>query len=413
MLDRLIRLPFTMTEDERRELRMLTLKENISRGKLFAKIIIGIESVLAAVDLAASITKVHESFHFSFYFIMYVSMIGLNVAFLLGAAAYERDAKLAEGGYRLYEKLFIAYSYSFVIWGSVVTLADQRLYGQVMAFVINLVSISVIFYFNNRMVLRLYGSSAGLLYIGLPFFQASSNVLIGHYINLTLFLFFIWMASRILYVNFCSNYYSRILLGRSHRKLEEQIVQNEKVHLELAQANSELQRLSFTDALTEIPNRRAFDQKMQELLSENGEPHSSVAILMIDIDYFKLFNDNYGHAEGDRIIKEVAQAIQAEITGEWRFAARMGGEEFVVAALNTGVDEAMELSERIRSKIEKMAFQHDYSQVSSYITVSIGTAAGEAAGAGEVAALVDLADQGLYLAKTGGRNRVASASGSV
>lgn len=410
MLERLVTLPFKMTEEERRELRMLTLGENISRGKLFAKIIIGIESVLAAVDLAASITKVHESFHFSFYFIMYVFMIGLSVAFLLGAAAYEREAKLAEGGYRLYEKLFIAYSYSFVIWGSVVTLADQRLYGQVMAFVINLVSISVIFYFNNRMVLRLYGSSAVLLYIGLPFFQASSDVLVGHYVNLTLLFFFTWMASRILYVNFCSNYYNQILLERSHRKLEEQIVQNEKVHLELAQANRELQRLSFTDALTEIPNRRAFDQWMQELLSESGEPRTSVAILMIDIDHFKLFNDNYGHAEGDRIIKEVAQAIQAELAGERRFAARMGGEEFVVAAFNTGVAEAIELSESIRSRIEKMAFQHDYSTVSAYITVSIGTASGEAAGAGEVAALVDLADQGLYLAKTGGRNRVATAS---
>ncbi|MBW4082446.1 diguanylate cyclase [Paenibacillus sp. S150] len=412
MLDRLITLPFTMTEDERRELRIFTLKENISRGRLFAKIIIVIESAMAAVDLAASITKLHESFHFSFYFVMYIFMVGLNAVFLLGAASFERDVKLAEGSYRLYEKLFILYAYTFVVWGAVVTLADQRLYGQVMAFVINLVSISVIFYFNNRLVLRLYGVSAGLLYVGLPFFQSSSDVLVGHYVNLALFLFFTWMASRILYVNFCSNYYSRILLGSSHRKLEEQIIQNEKVHQELARANGELQRLSLMDALTEIPNRRAFDQRMQELLSEGEKLPRLVAILMIDIDYFKPFNDNYGHAEGDRIIKEVAQVIQAEMKGAHQFAARLGGEEFAVAAFDTGVNEAMELSERIRSQIQQMAVQHEYSEVSSYITVSIGAAAGEAGHTGEIAALMELADQGLYNAKTGGRNRVA-ASGNM
>ncbi|MNO19879.1 Phytochrome-like protein cph2 [compost metagenome] len=410
MLDRLVRLPFTPTEEERRELRKLTLSENISRGKLFARIIIGIESALAVIDLAASIIKVHDSFHFSFYFIMYVFMVGLNVAFLLGAAAYERDAKLAEGSYRLYEQLFTVYAYTFVVWGTVVTLSDQRLYGQVMAFVINLVSISVIFYFNNRMVLRLYAVSGGLLYIGLPFFQLSSNVLIGHYINLTLFLFFTWVASRILYVNFCSNYYNGILLGNSHRKLEEQIIRNDKVHQELARANRELQRLSLMDALTEIPNRRAFDQRMQQLLSTGQEAHSLVAILMIDIDYFKPFNDNYGHAEGDRILKEVAQVIHGQMKGERQFAARLGGEEFVAAAFDTGVDGAMELSERIRGLIQQMAVPHEYSEVSSCITVSIGAAAGEAANPEEIARLMELADQGLYMAKTSGRNRVSSAS---
>ncbi|OKP94419.1 GGDEF domain-containing protein [Paenibacillus sp. P32E] len=413
MLDRLISLPFTMTGEERRELHILTLKENISRGKLFAKIIIGIESALAVTDLAASFTKIHDSFHFSFYFIMYVFMIGLNVAFLLGAAAYERDAKQVEGRYRLYEKLFIVYAYTFVIWGSVVTLSDQRLYGQVMAFVINLVSISVIFYFNNKMMLCLYGVSAGLLYIGLPLFQSSSNVLIGHYINLTLFLFFTWVASRILYVNYCSNYYNRILLGNSHRKLEEQVIQNEKVHQELARANGELQRLSLIDALTEIPNRRAFDQRMQQLLSSGKEAASMVAVLIIDIDYFKPFNDNYGHAEGDRIIKEVAQVIHGEMEGELQFAARLGGEEFVVAAFDTGVNGAMELSERIRMRIQQMSVHHGYSEVSSYITVSIGATAGEAANPGDIALLTELADQGLYVAKTSGRNRVSTASGTM
>ncbi len=410
MLDRLIRLPFVLTEEEHRELRMLTLSENISRGKLFARIIIGIESALAVIDLAASIAKLHDSFHFSFYFIMYVFMVGLNVAFLLAATAYERDAKLMEGGYRLYEKLFTVYAYTFVVWGTAVTLSDQRLYGQVMAFVINVVGISVIFYFNNKMVLRLYIVSGGLLYIGLPFFQSSSNVLIGHYINLTLFLFFTWMASRILYVNFCSNYYNRILLGTSHRKLEEQINRNEKVHLELARANEELQRLSLIDALTEIPNRRAFDQQMQRLLNQSEEPCSLVAILMIDIDYFKPFNDNYGHAEGDRIIKEVAQAIHAEMEGERQFAARLGGEEFVAAAFDTGVDGAMELSERIRARVQQLAVPHEYSGVSVYLTVSIGAAAGEAANPEEIARLMERADKGLYLAKTSGRNRVSSAS---
>ncbi|MRN51410.1 GGDEF domain-containing protein [Paenibacillus monticola] len=408
MLNKLITLPFTLEIEEQRQLQKATFEENIARGKLFAKITIGIEGTLATADIIGSLSKAHASFHFSFYFAMYLFLILLNICVLWGGARYDRRKEHSKHNMRTYETAFFLYAIFFMVWGSVVTLVDQRLYGQLMAFVVNVMSISVIFYFNNRRVLFLYCISTFTLFIGLPFFQHSSEVLIGHYVNLTIFLFFSWVASRILYVTYCSNFYSRILLKQSNQRLEDEIKANLSVHEELELANEELQKISLVDALTEIPNRRAFDQRVQALLSASDSARSVISIIMLDIDFFKLFNDNYGHAEGDDVITKIAQTIHAATRSSLDIAARMGGEEFVFAAFNTNEQEAIQLGESIRCRIQELRLIHEYSTISPYVTVSLGTATGPVSDPEQFAELMKMADEALYSAKANGRNSLFS-----
>ena len=128
---------------------------------------------------------------------------------------------------------------------------------------------------------------------------------------------------------------------------------------------------------------------------------------MMDIDAFKLYNDNYGHVKGDKIIYKVAQAIQQCIDLQTSIAARYGGEEFIVAAINKSDSEIYETAERIRQAIEDLQIPHGYSPVSNVITFSLGVATCNIANRQDLKQLIEQADQMLYKAKRNGRNQVA------
>lgn len=399
----LFSLQDTLTIDEQVLLRKSMLKENIQRGKIFAKVIIAIEMTLSIIDIGASITKIHNSFHFSFYFFMYMSMVVLNLFFLLFARKYEKSK---DPNIRFYESALFSYMILFMVWGSIITLADQRLYGQLMAFVVNIISGSVIFYFTNKQLFIPYSISSIILFIGLPFFQSSQDVLIGHYINLIIFLFFAWVASRILYVTYYSDFQSKILLKQTNKMLEKEIQENKMIHQQLEKANEELKNLTLVDELTRIPNRRAFYQYVEYMLNSPSKKDSVVSLIMMDIDYFKLFNDYHGHAKGDIVIKSVAQQIHTAVRHPLEFAARIGGEEFVFVAFCTNENEIEQLAETIRYRVLEMKIPHKHSKSNDYVTVSLGTATSTVSSNKGFEELMKLADEALYAAKANGRNCV-------
>ncbi|MDQ0195419.1 GGDEF domain-containing protein [Paenibacillus wynnii] len=405
---RLIHMPYEFTSEEYSFIRELMLDENVRRSTLFAKVIIGIETVLAVVDLGASVSNIHGSFHFSFYFMMYMLMIILNIGVLIVAKRYEKWKGPVQQKIICYETLFVIYAVVFMLWGSIITLVDQRLYGQLMAFVVNVISLSVVFYFRNRLLLIPYILSTLVLFIGLPFYQTSTNVLIGHYVNISIFLFFSWVATRILYITFFESLYRKVLLSKSNERLQEEIEENKRVHRQLTSVNEELMRLSFVDELTGIPNRRALYQRIERLLLEEQELHNPVSLIMVDIDYFKPFNDNYGHVEGDRVIKAIGQEINMAVRHSTDLACRIGGEEFLFVACNTKENEIARLAENIRRRINEMAIRHEYSAINDYVSVSLGTATGIIKNSRQFTDLMRLSDESLYVAKSEGRNCVRS-----
>ncbi len=177
----------------------------------------------------------------------------------------------------------------------------------------------------------------------------------------------------------------------------------------LENANEKLRELSFMDGLTGIANRRLFDEKISEELERSRQYLIPLSVILLDIDAFKPYNDNYGHVAGDDCLKEVAQTVRKYVNQPGSLVARYGGEEFVVVLPATMTDEALSIAEDIRCRIKNLAIKHEYSPVVPVITVSLGVSTARPDVETSVCGLIDNADKALYNAKQNGRNRVEAA----
>lgn len=178
--------------------------------------------------------------------------------------------------------------------------------------------------------------------------------------------------------------------------------------LKLARQRHMLEMLANIDGLTELPNRRHFDNMYETewLRAKRYEQPLSVALL--DVDNFKLYNDHYGHAMGDLVLQAVAKTLTGALKRPSDLAARYGGEEFVLILPETDVAGALQVAESVRAEIERLAIAHQNSPVCHCVTVSIGLACSMEQSASTAAAMLKMADDRLYLAKNAGRNCVAN-----
>jgi len=174
----------------------------------------------------------------------------------------------------------------------------------------------------------------------------------------------------------------------------------------LAQANRSLQKLSALDGLTGIANRRRFDQELASNWHRAIRQSCYLSLIMIDIDFFKLYNDHYGHQKGDECLQKVARRLDESVTRATDLVTRYGGEEFGIILPDTGLKGALEIAEQMRINIEKLRIEHQYSKTSDHISISLGVATTIPARKSHQELLIGAADQGLYLAKKEGRNRV-------
>jgi diguanylate cyclase (GGDEF)-like protein len=180
--------------------------------------------------------------------------------------------------------------------------------------------------------------------------------------------------------------------------------------IENARHYQALKNLSNTDGLTRIPNRRRFDEQLDAEWRRMNREAKPVAVIMLDVDFFKRFNDRYGHQAGDDCLRSVASMIQQACRRPGDLAARYGGEEFVVILSGTDTNGAAHRAEEIRSSVENLHIPHEDSDVSPYVTVSLGVASAVPALRSLPSDLVISADRALYQAKMSGRNRTTVAS---
>ncbi|WP_018692779.1 diguanylate cyclase [Algicola sagamiensis] len=186
------------------------------------------------------------------------------------------------------------------------------------------------------------------------------------------------------------------------------VVARVRNQLALKQKNDLLERLVSMDGLTEIPNRRFFEQMLDREWRRGMRMLQPLSIIMMDIDHFKAFNDNYGHRQGDNVLIAVARCIDSCVHRGADLVARYGGEEFVALLSDTKIQSACQLAEGIREKVESLAISHEYSSASSVVTISCGVATLTPSRGIMVDELINAADKQLYCAKNSGRNTVCS-----
>ena len=175
---------------------------------------------------------------------------------------------------------------------------------------------------------------------------------------------------------------------------------------ELKESNRKLEALTTTDALTCIANRRKFDIAYQSEWNRGRRTGSPLAVMIIDLDHFKLYNDRFGHQQGDACLKSVAQKLDYIVKRSGEVVARYGGEEFVVILPGSDTENALQIAERIRLEIETMEIQQAPGAQSEFVTVSIGVSARHLMPEDTPELYFKEADQALYNAKKNGRNRV-------
>lgn len=187
------------------------------------------------------------------------------------------------------------------------------------------------------------------------------------------------------------------------------ISKHKQVEMALQKANQELQRLAALDDLTQIANRRRFDERLAEEWRRARRDNVMLAVIICDIDFFKYYNDNYGHVRGDETLYSVAQAINAILKRPMDLVARYGGEEFAMVLPNTDLQGATRVAKELKAAVEALRIPHKASRVSLFITLSFGVAARIPEGEAQAKLLVEYADRALYKAKELGRNRIVQA----
>jgi diguanylate cyclase (GGDEF)-like protein len=172
---------------------------------------------------------------------------------------------------------------------------------------------------------------------------------------------------------------------------------------ELSDLNDQLKRISLTDGLTQIENRRSLNERLHEMWSHSVRLHEPISLVMCDIDKFKSVNDDYGHQAGDSVLREFAQLLKGEAR-EIDRVGRYGGEEFLLILPGTVLDAAVTFAERLREKVERHTFSYEGGTLCR--TMSCGVASSPHPKVKDEEALLRSADNALYVAKETGRNRV-------
>ncbi|QIB66168.1 GGDEF domain-containing protein [Kineobactrum salinum] len=179
---------------------------------------------------------------------------------------------------------------------------------------------------------------------------------------------------------------------------------------QLRDARRQLTDLANVDELTGLGNRRLVNRVLQEEVNRSRRSGTELAIIMLDVDYFKSYNDNQGHLAGDRVLQQLADVMQRAVNRAGEVAARYGGEEFILILPGLDQDAALDIAGRLRELVELARIPHGDSPVSPYITVSQGIATMQSGSQSLPSDLVRRADQALYRAKAAGRNAIAVTS---
>jgi diguanylate cyclase (GGDEF)-like protein len=189
-------------------------------------------------------------------------------------------------------------------------------------------------------------------------------------------------------------------------RLQQEITERQRAQAALQKANQELKRLASLDGLTQLANRRRLDDYLLQEWKHLTEEQAPLSFILCDVDYFKQYNDTYGHQAGDTCLQQIAQALYHAVKRSNDLVARYGGEEFAIVLPKTNLDGAITVAKRLQQEIKALQLAHSQSSVDEYVTLSIGLATMIPTPQLSAEQLINHADHALYQAKQAGRNRI-------
>lgn len=351
------------------------------------------------------------------YLVQWQSLAILRLVFMAGAVAFLFFARrpASEDGitrrHRFCEIGFVLFS---LIITSLQTGVGQPIKSAVLvefgqlpvpsigSFLIAAFAFGAFLYLNLRIVLFAYVPSWVILVVTFAWTQPNVALAVEDVINVTFMTVLAVVLSQVSYSTRIKEFLHLRLIQLQGRQLEQ-------INAQLAESNGRLRRLSFVDSMTGVPNRRYFDKYLDREWARAKRERSSIALVMLDIDRFKEFNDEYGHQAGDNCLVQVANCIRQSLQRPTDQVARYGGDEFVAVLPDTDLEGARKVAERIGRAVVGLGIPIAKSPYGC-LTVSLGTACWYPTSVEKAQSLVASADEALYRAKMAGRNCLVCAS---
>jgi len=342
------------------------------------EIVYAVAKVLAVQKFPLRFTYIHHEFYASLF--SYLTVMSLLV---LLAVCFFKKRKSSVLWFLCYLLAFLLYSFAIL---NMISTESEKLF----LFIFTSTLFVTMFVFNFKP--KLFMLSAVLFYAVTVAIVINNPYLYDELRPLQLFILYIFLSMMIVKMLY---YRTKIKLFAEKARINE--------------INNKLEALSRTDELTQLNNRRSLLGYMDFLWKQCGRLQLPVNALMIDVDYFKKYNDTLGHVEGDQALIAVAQCLKNQMRRETDYVARFGGEEFVCLLPYMGKDAALNFAKNLVEMVEKMQIPHPMSDCSKYVTISTGLASIIPAEDCPHIRLLDEADKALYKAKEAGRNQVVAA----
>ncbi len=399
-LKNFLRLP--VLEREQEDFYQRIDRANLISGRITALAFIIIELLLSAGMIAVKRDRMLVR-PYCYYSLLYITIIIGMIIFLFLFNRLEKNIPGFHKAIHITGFLFMEFILSCC---AVISLLDQLTNGEIIIYAVAVIAIAVTPLYRPLDLFLSYMLIHIPFLLLLPYFNTSGKHLYGECVNSTAIVMISWAISFMRYKYRIEDYLNRKKLQEKTKELESVNQMLEETNQKLQQANKKLEILSHTDSLTGISNRSVFDKILQKEWERCKESRCCLSLIMIDIDFFKLYNDHYGHQAGDLCLRQVAETISECVEHEFATVARYGGEEFAVILPSIDQKKALMLAEGIRAGVEKKNIVHGYSSTADCVTISLGVNAIIPSEEQTLEIFIKSADMALYQVKNKSRNKV-------
>ncbi len=396
------RYDFVHSNDEMYKANKLT--HNIQRARVFALFFIGYEVWLCMVSFVSMCCNNYSPgvlmTNVCAYLVMLIMCVSFLYIFRRKSETYTRNMRVV----RKYETVVWFYMLACMMWGTLISLIHHAHRSSLLILVICLFCCCCTYLTRASSRLLLLAIPSAFFILLLPVVQKDEAIVVSNLISFSMYAPIAFVLGQLVFNMYCGYHESQQQLIKSKTLLELETAHSQTINSKLTEANRMLSKLLSIDELTGISNRRGLTSFLDVTLDNCSKDSVKLSVMMIDVDFFKAYNDSYGHLSGDDVLKGIAKELSNAASGSNNFVARYGGEEFIYVSFGTDEKEIYAVAETLRRRVQGLKIPHKFSTVSQFVSISLGGFCANVANIYDVEVCIEKADKALYMAKKNGRN---------